>query len=87
MQTRKYIWYWKPQCYDLYTRKKINKLTECNWIHDKLNTNKLTKKLNSHYYPILQECMNIQNGKANFQNSQILLDSGCSSTIVMGRLI
>ena len=31
--------------------------------------------------------MNTRKGKSRFKNSQILLDSGCSSTIVMGRLV
>ena len=31
--------------------------------------------------------MNTRKGKAKFKNVQILLESGCGSTIVMGRLV
>ena len=47
---------------------------------------KCTKNLNIHYSPILHVCMNNRIVKARFENFRILLDSGCSSTIVMGRL-
>ena len=66
---------------------KVNKLVEWNLLHDIPNPPKTTKKLNSHYYPILHRCKNISKGRANFKNFRILLDSGCSSTILMVRLI
>ena len=67
--------------------KKANKLSEGNLLHDTLNPPKHTKSLNIHYYPIIQICMNTRKGKAGFKKFQILLDSGCSSTIIMGRLM
>ena len=84
MQTRKYIWYWNPEWYDLYTHgNKVSKLSGCNLIHDILNNNKFTKILDSNYSPILQGCMSIHKGKAKFKNFRILLNSGCRSTIIM----
>ena len=49
--------------------KKVNKLAECNLLHDILNPPKRTKILNRHYFPILQGCMNIRQDKANLKNS------------------
>ena len=66
---------------------KLNKLAEWNLLHDMINLLKLTKNLNSHYSPVLQGCINTQKGKQKFKKFRILLDSGCSSTILMGRLI
>ena len=66
---------------------KVDKLYECNLIHDIPNPPKHTKNLNSHYSPILQVCMNARTGKTKFKNFRDLLYSGCSSTIAMGRLI
>ena len=66
---------------------KVNKIYECNLLHDILNPPKHTKLLNSHYSPILNGCMNTRKGRAKFKNFQILLDSGCSSNILMVRLI
>ena len=66
---------------------KVNKLDEYNLLHDIINPQKRTKILNSHYYPILQGCMNTRKGKAMFKTFLILVESGCSSTIIMGRLI
>ena len=43
--------------------------------------------LNSHYYPILHECMNTRIGREKFKSFWILLGSGCSSTIVLGVLV
>ena len=36
----------------------VNKIPECNLLHDIINTSKHTKNLNSHYYTILHGCMN-----------------------------
>ena len=63
----------------------INKISEYNLIHDIINPPKRTTILNSHYSPILHGCMNTRKGRARFKNFRILLESGCSSTIVMGR--
>ena len=66
---------------------KVNKITECNIIHDILNTYKRNNVLNSHQYPILHGCMNTQKGRAEFKKFHILLDSRCSSKIIMITLI
>ena len=65
----------------------VNKITECNLIHDIRNPYKLIKILNSHQSPILHGCMNIRKCRAKFKNFHILLDSRCSSTIIMIRII
>ena len=67
--------------------KMVNKIVECNLLHDIINPPKLTKSLNRHYSPIIHGCMNTRKYKEKFKNFRILLDSGCSSTIVMGRLV
>ena len=63
----------------------VNKRPECNLLHDILNPPKHNKILNIHYSPILQGYINICKGEAKFKNFQILLDSVCSSTIIMVR--
>ena len=65
----------------------VNNIAECNLLHDIINPPKRDKILNSQYSPIVQRCMNTGNGRARFKNFHILLDSGFSSTIVMGRLV
>ena len=65
----------------------VNKLAECNLLHDMLNPSKCTKNKNSHYSPIIHGCMNTHKGRAKFKNVWILLDSACSFTIVMRLLI
>ena len=65
----------------------VKNITECNLLHDISNPPKRAKNLNIHYFSILQVCMNTRGGKAKFKNFHILLDSGYSSTIVMGRLV
>ena len=87
MGTQKYIWDWNPEWYDFIHGNKVNKLAECNLLHDILNLHKRTKLLNSHYSPILQGCMNICKGKAKFKNLQIILDSEWSSKLLIGRPI
>ena len=67
--------------------KEVNKLSELNLLHYIINTTKRTKTFNIHYSPIIQGFMNTRKGKARFKNFLILLYSGCSSTIIMGRLI
>ena len=46
-----------------------------------------TKILYIHYSPIIHGCMNNKTFRAKFKSFRILLDSGCSSTIVMGRVV
>ena len=65
----------------------LKNIAECILLHDIINTPKLTKKLNSHYSSIIYGCMNTRKGIAKFKNLHILLNSGCSYTIVMGRLV
>ena len=65
----------------------VNIINECNWIHYILNTYERTKLLNSHHYPILHGCINTQNDRAKFNNFNILLDSRCTSKIIMRILI
>ena len=65
----------------------VKNISECNLLHDIINPPKHAKKLNSHYSPIIHVCMNTRRSKANFNNFHILLDSGCSSTIVMGNMV
>ena len=67
--------------------KEVNKLAEYNLLHDIIIYTKLTGNLNIQYYPILHGCMNTRKGKARFKKFPILLDSGCSSTILIGRLV
>ena len=67
--------------------KEVNKISECNLLHDIINIPKHTKNLISHYYYILYVCMNTRHGRAKFKNFRNILDSGCISTIVMGRLV
>ena len=68
-------------------KKKVNNISECNLLHDILNTYKLSKNLISHYYLILHRCTNTWKGGAKFNNFWILLDSGCTSMIFIWRLI
>ena len=48
---------------------------------------KRAKNINSRYSPILHGCMNTRKVQAKFKNFQIILYSGCSSIILMVRLI
>ena len=43
----------------------VNKIPECNLIHDILNPYKSTILLNTHQYPIIRVCMNTQKGGVN----------------------
>ena len=65
----------------------VNNTYEYNLLHDILNTSKLTKRINSHYSPILHIWMNKRKGKARFKNFRIQFDSRCNSTIAIKRLI
>ena len=64
---------------------KANKVAKYNLLHDIINLSKHTKNLNDHYSPIIHVCMNTRKGNAKFKKFLILLESGCSSTIVTGR--
>ena len=66
---------------------KVNNISECNLLHDIINHTKHAKILNNHYSPILHVCINTRKVKEKFKKFRILLDSGCSSTIVMVRLV
>ena len=59
---------------------------DCNVISNPLGSTKCTKIKMSHYSLILQGCMNTCSGRVKFRDFIILLDSGRSSTIVMGKL-
>ena len=52
-----------------------------------INPSKHTKNRNSNYSLILNVCINTRKVKAKFNNFQILLYIGYSSTVVMGRPI
>ena len=68
-------------------KKWVNKIDEWDLLHDIINPPKIIKILNSHQYHILNRFMNTRHGREKFKNSGILLVSGCSSTIVMGRIV
>ena len=59
---------------------------ECNVTSIFLNPKQRSRTKTSHYSPILQVCMNNHSERVKFKNFQILLDSGRSSTIIMGNL-
>ena len=65
----------------------VNNISKCNVLHDIANPPKCAKNINSHWYPILHVCINTRKGRAKFKISRIILDSGCSSTIVMKSLV
>ena len=46
----------------------LNKIDECNLLHDITNPHKHTKNLSSHYYPILHGCKNTRHDRAYFKN-------------------
>ena len=65
----------------------VENIAECNLLHDIINTPKCTKNLNGHYSTILYGCMNTRKGKEWFKKSLILLESRCSPTILILRLV
>ena len=67
--------------------KEVNKISECNLLHDIINPTKRATHLNSHYSNIIHCCLNTRKGRAKFKNFQIISCSECSSTIVMGILV
>ena len=62
----------------------VKNISEYNLLHEIINPPKRAKHLNSHYSPILHGSMHIRKGKSKFIFFRILLESGFSSTIVMG---
>ena len=66
---------------------KVKNIAEFNLLNDIINTPERPKYINIHYSPILHGSINIIGGKAKFNNFLILLYDGCSSTIVMRRLV
>ena len=65
----------------------VNNIAEYNLLHDIINPPKRASNINRHYSPILHGSMNIRKVRAKFKNLRIILDSECSSTIVMRRLV
>ena len=63
----------------------VNKIAEFNFLHGIINPTKITK--NRHCSSIIHECINTRKGRENFNNFRILLESGWSSTIIMGSLV
>ena len=61
----------------------VNNIAECNLPYFISSYYKRTKNINRHYLPILHRCMNTCRRKYKCKSFCILLDSGCSSTIVM----
>ena len=61
----------------------VNPISECNLLHDILNTYEHEKRTNYHYFPILHGCINPRRVKTRYENFQILLNSGCISKILM----
>ena len=59
---------------------------ECNVISNLLNTMKREKSKNSNHSPKIQGCINTRSGTSKFGLFWILLGSGSSSTIVIGKL-
>ena len=67
--------------------KEVNKRAECNLLNNIINPTIYNKNLNIHYSPILYECINTMHGKEKFNNFRIILNSVCSSLIVMIMLV
>ena len=65
----------------------VNNISGFNLLHDIINPPKRAKNLNIHYSLILHGFMNTRRGKVKFKNFGILLDSGCSSMVLMVRLL
>ena len=62
----------------------VNNIAEYNLIHDILDLHKCTK---IQYSPILHGFITTRKGIAKFNYFRILLDSRCSSTVVIVRLV
>ena len=77
----------RPNDMNYIDENEVNKINECNLLHDIMNTYKRNKRLNSHYSHIIRVCTNTQKGRSRFNTFRILLDGRFSSTVVMIRLI
>ena len=66
--------------------KEVNKISKCNLLHDIINPPKCAKNINIHYPPILRGRINTRKGRGKFKSFQIILDSGFSSNILIGRI-
>ena len=67
--------------------KEVNQIAKWNLLHDIINNTKRAKDINTHYSIFLHGYMNTIKVRDKFKNSQIIFDSGCSSIIVMERLV
>ena len=65
----------------------VNNIAKCNLLHDIINPPKRARNINIHYSPILHGFMNTRKGRSKFKNILIILDGGCSYTIVMRRQV
>ena len=65
----------------------VNNISKCNLLHDIINPPKHAKNINIQYSPILHGFMNTRKSTVKFKNLRILFNGGCSSTIVMKRLL
>ena len=65
--------------------KEVNKISRQNLLHDRTNPPKRSKNFNGCYSPILNVCINNRKGRVKFKKLRIILYSGCSSMIIMGR--
>ena len=65
---------------------KVNNMSEWILLHDILNLYKHTKNINIHYSHILHGCIYTRRVRVKYKIFQILLDIGCSSTIIIRRL-
>ena len=65
----------------------VNNIAEFNLLHDIISPPKRAKNINSHYSPIISGCMNTRKGREKLKNFQIILDSVCSSTVVMRKVV
>ena len=65
----------------------INNIAGLNLPHGILNLSKRTKDVNYDYFPIIHGCMSTCRGRVIHKNAWLLLDRGCSSAVVIMRLM
>ena len=65
----------------------VNNIAELNLLNYIIDRSKLTKNINSHYSPVRYGYINTRRGKAKFDNFRTLLDTECSSIILMKRIL
>ena len=63
--------------------KYINNIAEFNLLHNVIDYYKCTKNINTHYSFTIHGCMDTRMGEEKHKKLYILLDIGCSYTIVM----